>query len=210
MQGVTISASYGAGGSVIAPLLAERLGFPLLDRAMSASVAAQLNVTVPEAEKGVIRRSIVERLFGVHNAMDHIGVAFDTSSGIVTSVRVDDTAQFRDKSEALMRAALDTGAVVLGRAGSAAFRDTPGVLRVRLYGPRDRRITQAARLEGIPVATAAARIGDVDQSRAAYVRRLYGVDIHDAGLYQLQIDSTALPHEACVDLIVRAYEALVP
>ena len=46
MPGVTISAGYGAGGSVVAPHVAKLLGLPLLDRAISSRVAAQLRVSV--------------------------------------------------------------------------------------------------------------------------------------------------------------------
>ena len=48
MPGVTISAGYGAGGSVVAPEVAKRLGLPVLDRAISSRVAALLQVTVPD------------------------------------------------------------------------------------------------------------------------------------------------------------------
>src|ERR1700729_1979727 len=34
---VTVSASYGAGGSIVAPALAERLGVPFLQRATTSS-----------------------------------------------------------------------------------------------------------------------------------------------------------------------------
>ena len=61
MPGVTISAGYGAGGSVVAPEVAKRLGLPVLDRAISSRVAALLQVTVPEAEGGEIRRPLVDR-----------------------------------------------------------------------------------------------------------------------------------------------------
>ncbi|MDQ1397927.1 MAG: hypothetical protein QOG64_3186, partial [Acidimicrobiaceae bacterium] len=41
---VTISAPYGAGGSIIGPAVAKRLGVPFIDRAIPASVAASLSV----------------------------------------------------------------------------------------------------------------------------------------------------------------------
>ena len=34
---VTVSASYGAGGSVVAPALAERLGVPFVQRATTST-----------------------------------------------------------------------------------------------------------------------------------------------------------------------------
>jgi len=65
MPGVTISAGYGAGGSVIAPQVARLLGIPLLDRAISSYVAEQLHVSVPEAESGAIRRSPADRFLTI-------------------------------------------------------------------------------------------------------------------------------------------------
>jgi len=87
-------------------------------------------------------------------------------------------------------------------------RDDHGVLRVRLFGPADARIAQAARIEGIDEDAARQRLPEADGARAQYVRRLYGADIDDPVLYHLQIDSTALPLDASAALIVAAYRAL--
>src|ERR1700680_1681117 len=65
MHRVTSSAGYGAGGSFVAPEVAKRLGLPLLDRAISSRVAAQLRVSVQEAEGGEARRPLVERVLSV-------------------------------------------------------------------------------------------------------------------------------------------------
>ena len=119
----------------------------------------------------------------------------------------DDAALFREQAEAIMRKALVTGAVILGRAGGAAFRDEPGVLRVRLFGPEEARIAQAARIEDVDEATARQRLPEVDRARAQYVMRLYGFDIDDPELYHLQIDTTAMPIEAGIALITAAYRS---
>jgi hypothetical protein len=58
MPGVTISAAYGCGGAVVAPAVAEQLGMPLLDRAISSAVASQLHVTLQEAEGAELKRSL--------------------------------------------------------------------------------------------------------------------------------------------------------
>jgi cytidylate kinase len=119
----------------------------------------------------------------------------------------DDAAVFREQAEAIMRTALTTGAVILGRAGGAAFRAEPGVLRVRLFGPEGARVAQAARIEDVDADTARQRLPEVDRARAQYVRRLYGLDIDDPDLYQLQIDTTAVPLDVSVGLIVAAYRS---
>jgi cytidylate kinase len=209
MPGITISAGYGAGGSIVAPRVAQLLQLPLLDRAISARVAAQLHVSVPEAEGGAIRRSLTERFFSALAPMtaDVLAVGTDAAPRDLAEPP-DEAAQFRAQAEVIMRAALASGAVILGRAGAAAFQDEPGVLRVRLFGPADARIAQAIRVGDVDQATARQRLAEVDRARAQYVRRLYRVGIDDPGLFHLHIDSTVLPLEACADLIAAAFRAL--
>jgi cytidylate kinase len=208
MPGVTISAAYGAGGSVIAPEVARQLGLPLIDRAISSHIAAQLQVSVQEAEGAMIRRPLVDRFFSVLSPLAGgvLGAGTDGTPYDVTPPP-DETAFFREQAEAIMREALASGAVILGRAGGAAFSKEPGVLRVRLFGPPEARIAQAARIENVDIVTARQRQPQVDRARAQYVRRLYCVSIDDPDLYQLQIDSTAMPVHACADLIAAAYRS---
>ena len=210
MRGVTISAGYGAGGSIIAPAVARELGLPLLDRAISSHVAAQLQVSVQEAEGAMIRRPLVDRFFSVLSPLAGgvLGAGTDgTPHDYIPPP--DEAAFFREQAEAIMREALGSGAVILGRAGGAAFCTEPGVLRVRLFGPSAARIAQAARIEDVDVLTARHRLPQVDRARAQYVRRLYCVSVDDPELYQLQIDSTAMPLAACADLIAVAYRGYV-
>jgi hypothetical protein len=209
MPGVTISAGYGAGGSIVGPDVARRLGLPLLDRAISSHVAAQLHVSVQEAEGGIIRRSLVDRFLAVLAPLAGGALGAGTDCAPPDAVPPpDDAAFFREQAEAIMRSALQSGAVILGRAGGAAFRNEPGVLRVRLFGPADARAAQACRIESVDLPVARQRLPEVDRARSQYVRRLYATDINDPALYHLQIDSTHLPLDACTDLIVTAYAAL--
>jgi cytidylate kinase len=210
MPGVTISAGYGAGGSIIAPEVARQLGVPLLDRAISSHVAAQLQVSVQEAEGAMIRRPLVDRFFSVLSPLAGgvLGAGTDgTPHDVVPPPN--EAAFFREQAEAIMREALASGAVILGRAGGAAFSKEQGVLRVRLFGSTQARIEQAARIENVDLLTARQRQPQVDRARAQYVRRLYCVSIDDPELYQLQIDSTAVPLSACADLIAAAYRSYI-
>jgi Cytidylate kinase-like family len=207
MPGVTISAGYGAGGSVVAPQVARLLELPLLDRAISSRVAAQLHVSVPEAEGGAVRRSFIELLAPL--AAGVLGTSTDAAPRDLAAPP-NEAGAFREQAEAIMRAALAAGAVILGRAGAAAFQAEPGVLRVRLYGPAEARIAQAARIESTDIPTARGRLPEVDRARAQYVRRLYRADIDDPDLYHLNLDSTAVPLDACAALIVAAYRAAFP
>ena len=206
MPGVTISAAYGAGGSVVAARVARLLDVPLLDRAISSAVAEQLQVSVEEARDGAVHRSLSDRFLGVLAPLA-VGVLAASSSAAPRDLTAsgDEAAWFREQAEAVMRAALASGAVILGRAAAAAFQDEPDVLRVRLFGTAEARAAQAARIENVDEPTARRRLPQVDRARAQYVRRLYRADIDDPDLFHLHINSTVVPLEVCAGLIVTAY-----
>lgn len=208
MPGITISAGYGAGGSVIAPDVAARLGMQLLDRAISSRVAEQLHVSVQEADGGVMKRSLVDRFLSALAPLAGgvLGAGTDAAPADAFPPG-DDASLFREQAETIMRHALADGAVILGRAGAAALLREPDVLRVRLYGSAEARAAQASRVQGVDEQTAQARLPEVDRARAQYVRRLYCVDIDDPALFHLQIDSAAVPLDACAEVIVTAYAA---
>ena len=208
MPGITISAAYGLAGAAVATKVADDLAMPLLDRAISAQVASALHVTVEEAEAGCPHRSFTERFFAVLSplASGVLGAGTDAAPQEPAPDPADD---FRQQSEQIIRQAALKGAVILGRGGSAALRDEPDVLRVRLFGPVEARLKQAMSTLGIDEATARQQMHEVDTAREHYVRRLYKVDANDPALFQLQLDSTALPFDSCADLIVRGYRALL-
>ena len=100
-------------------------------------------------------------------------------------------------------AAEDSG-VILGRAAAIVLRDRPRVLRVRLHGPRDRRIRQAMQLEDIDFATAQRRQRELDRAHSTYARHFYNADINDPALYHVVLDSTTIALNAFVEMLVAA------
>lgn len=208
MPGVTISGGYGAAGSIVAPAVAELLGLPLLDRAISSEVAGQLQVSVAEAEGGAAKRSAGERFLSLLAPLSGGVLGAGTDAAPLDVAAEDESAVFREQAEKIMRQALAGGAVILGRAGAAAFVDEPRVLRVRLFGPDEARIAQAARLEQVDLETARRRLPGVDAARQQYVRRLYRISVDEPILYHVQLDSTMLELTACAQLIADAYRSL--
>ncbi len=196
---VTLSASYGSGGSRIGPAVAERLAVPFVDRVIPLGVAQRLDVSVDDAVAHDQKLgSWVERMLRSFVAVD---------AGVPTPLVADDfsTDAFRRATEEVISRQAATGAgVILGRAGAVLLREDPRVLRVRLDGPAERRIRQAVALGDIPEATVREALAKADQTHAAYVRHFYNEDVRDPHLYHLVIDSTAIPLEACVETIVAA------
>jgi cytidylate kinase len=197
---VTISAQYGAGGSRIGPLVAARLGWRFLDRAISAEVAERLEVPLTNAlsheepEGGAFKRLLA----GMANA------APPEAAAVLAGGQVSE-ADFVAVTEQVVREAAAGGeVVVLGRAAVAILRDWPEALRVRLFGSPEQRLAQAMDWGGLDERTARRRQGISDRSRDGYLRRFYRAESDDPALYHLLVDSTALPFDACVDLICGA------
>lgn len=199
---VTISAPYGASGSVIGPAVAKRLGVPFIDRAIPVSVATSLKVPLETVLAHDQRRgSLLQRLL---QGMALAGSAYPE----VPAIDANTTEEgFREESERAMRDLTDDGGVILGRAGAVVLADRVGALHVRLDGPEEARIRAAMGASGIDRQTAAARLQETDRAREDYARHFYKVAPRDPRLYHLFIDSTAIPTDACVEIIATAAEA---
>jgi Cytidylate kinase-like family len=200
MSSVTISASYGAHGEGVAQAVASELKLPFLDRAIPHAVARQLHVTEEIAEKQDEHApSRWDQFFGAFASVE----AVSTAVGI-THEALQSPAAYVEATERVIRRVADTtGAVILGRAGMVVLGGRDDVLCVRLDGPLQARIAQAI-ADGADEATARDTQRDVDDARERYANVFYNVHQGDVRLYHLVIDSTVLPVDACVDIILRA------
>jgi cytidylate kinase len=203
MSLVTVSASYGAGGSEVGPALAKRLGVPFVDRVIHADVAAGLAMQPGGSILGADPASshLLARLL-MHLAP--IGGAY--GAGPAAPGPAADRS-IADLTERAIFERADSGrGVILGRAAAVVLRDDPRALHVRLDGPREARLRQAMRLQSIDRDTAERRMKETDHARHAYVRRIGRADARDPGLYHLIIDSTSIDLEACAELVACAVE----
>lgn len=199
---VTLSASYGAGGSVIGPLVAERLGVQFVDRAIPAAVSDRLAVPVEDA--------IAQEESPQHTLSQLLATFALTGAPLPPEAITQDAESFRATTEEVVREYASAGAVILGRAAAVVLRQLPQALHVRLDGPKESRIPLAVRSRGVDEKTATSQLEAADRSREAYVRHWYRVDPKDPRLYHLVIDSTAVSFETCVDVIALAAEARAP
>jgi cytidylate kinase len=87
------------------------------------------------------------------------------------------------------------------------FADRTDALHVRLDGPRDRRLEAAVGRSGRPRDEVRREMEAIDRGRQAYVRHFYRCDPAEPRHYHLVVDSTALPLETVVDMIVTAARA---
>ena len=191
---------------MVAPALAERLGWPFIDRMVTPEVTHSAlairsgeGLTDDEAANTPPNRflSSLARAAGVGAMMP-------------PDMIVDTELDLREQTEAALEPLLAGGrGVVLGRASAVILANRPRTLHVRLDGPAERRIARASELENITLAEARVRQGETDRARNLFVRRLYHRDPEDPTLYHLRIDSTILPMDAVVRLLLVAVETSV-
>jgi cytidylate kinase len=203
---VTVSASYGAGGSVVAPALAERLGLPFLHRVTTSEghpvPPGPCDEQLSEEE---LKATPVHRLLVSFTEAMPVGPTQSAPSAHHQD------RHLRGHGEAGIHRllAVGGGGVILGRAAAVVLGKDRG-FHVRLDGPAERRVAQGAVVEGISEQEARTRLRAADKARTAYVRRLYRCDPADASLYHLVIDSTAMPLEAVIELILAGARAHGP
>lgn len=203
---VTLAALYGAGGSVVGPRVAERLGVPFLDRDIPEAVAQRSGLSTDAvAVADEAPRSRGERLI---STLGRASTASGTAAGAAEDLELYER-RLRSHVEEFLARARESGGVALGRGGMVVLRDLPSALHVYLGGPHEARAQQGMALDGVDRETAERRQEAEDEARVEYVRRAYGVDGMDPGMYHLMLDSTALDLEVCVELIVAASHARI-
>lgn len=198
---VTISATYGAGGSEVGPAVAAALDVPFVDRAIPASVARKLGVPLADAEQ---KDEAYDT--GLWRVISSMALVPDLAGAgpLAYSTLADDRA-FREKTEQVLREISEgSGGVILGRAGVLVLRDLPGALHVRLDGPEDARVRLARDMTGMDEQHCRDELRANDAARLAYWRHFYRCDPRDCRHYHLVIDSTLLPLDSVTEIIVMA------
>jgi cytidylate kinase len=208
---VTLSASYGAGGSIIGPRLAETLGLPFMDRLISADLSqdAARNASGDSpygdgrSEEG-LSEGEREATAG-SRLLSYFARAASVGAVIPPEPALDDDTTLRDRTEQSLRdVANGASAVVLGRAGAVVLAARPRAYHVRLDAPVERRLAWAAHFEHIDTTGLEKRQSEADRARTQYVKRLYRVDPADPRLYHLVLDPTVLGVDRTLDLLAAA------
>jgi cytidylate kinase len=200
---VTIAALYGAGGSVVGPRVAERLGVQFLDRAIPSAVAKRAGLSeAAVAGADEKPRSGWQRLLAL------LGRASPATGASAQVERLDlEERRLRAEIEEFLAHASRAGGVVLGRGGAVVLADVPGSLHVYLGGDRKARVERVMELGGVDRETASQRVKANDRARRDYVKSTYGIDGDNPHLYHLMIDAIALGADVCAELIVAAAQA---
>jgi cytidylate kinase len=192
MSVITVSREYGAGGAEVARLLAEALGWEVLDRELLHQAAAVEHV--PDAD--------LERLD-------------EKALSLADRFRLHPPHQkyLHGLTEAARAAAARGNVVLVGRGTRQLLGDLPGAFHLRLVAPRDWRVRRMAGREGWSAEEALARCVAVDRTRERFTRYFFGKEAAQPAQYDLVVNTgrVALDDAAvCVAALVRGQAAAEP
>jgi cytidylate kinase len=198
---ITFSSSFGSGGSVVAALVANRLGWDLHNRAIPTEVASRLSVPL---EAALANDEVSQTRIGRVLAKFSVQLASESAGNIPAYAFVREES-FKEHSDSIIRRlATSSNCVIVGRAAAIVIGNVADALHVRLDGSRDMRVIQAAQALGISNEEATKRLLETDRARSLYVKHFYGANWADPNLYHIVLDGTALTIEVSAELVLAA------
>jgi len=200
---LTISATYGAGGSVVAPAAAARLQLPFFDRLLHGPDTRRAEAIMERLSDEERRHAPPGRLAAT---LAHL------SAGLGIPVPDERDLNPREVLRRSVTASISNivasgGGVILGRGGAVVLAGQPFAFHVRLDGPPERRLRQGMEIEGADEQAARAHQADADRAWSQFVQRVLDRDPTDRRLYHLVLDSTVVPLDTCAEVIAAAAAA---
>jgi hypothetical protein len=198
---LVIEREFGAGAATIADLTARRLGWKLLDHALTEQIA-QLAKISPEVCQHREERidSWLYRLAKVFWRGSH-----ERSVGFPDTDIVDADHLICLSQHVIENAAQEGLCVIVGRAAAYFLRERTDTFCVFLYASREfkyRRVLAEVKNE----AEALKLTDTVDEERAAFIRHYYKVEWPSRHLYNAMLN-TAIGDDATVNTILNLIDA---
>jgi cytidylate kinase len=207
---VTISRQYGAGGSSVAAIVADKLGAEVLDKKLIQDVAARLALSPSEvADQEERPRTYLERLVRSLSTLEPgMGAGWTPP---YPDPFFDPRKEIIALTEQLIREAAAGGNVVIvGRGAGFVLRDNPAVFRVFLRAPESVRTRTLMERFGLTEADAGRKMHETDSNRAAYIHQLYGHDWCDPDEYDLIVNTGRIGYQATAEIILRGVAERAP
>ncbi len=196
---VTISRQFGAGGALVARMLADRLGWSLVDNELIDQVAIRAGMAPEEvAEHDERAPGFIERLTRALASSMPEFVA--PESGTLPDLAEERLVKI---TERVVSEAAEQGKVILvGRAAPAVLASHPRTLHLQIVAPLANRIARVVERQGIDMKQAEKLIHDADRNRARYHKQYYQRDWADPANYDLVINTARIGIEGTVDIVM--------
>lgn len=202
---ITVSRQYGAGGAAVAKLVADGLGWTLIDNDAVDLVAQRA---------GLSREEVAGREERVPGFVERLAAALARSSPDLVGlaepevVLPDEIRLVRITESVVNDLAAQGRVVVVGRAAPAVLSHEREAIHAKIVAPLEARIRRAVERLGVDEKEAAKRVHEIDEQRARYHREYYRRDWHDPANYHLVLNTSALGLEGAAEVILARATAL--
>ena len=202
---ITISRQFLAGGSEVAAIVADSLGWTVVDDALIEAVADRSGFTAEDVES--LEESVpsfMER-FAQSLALSSPENLLSTPSAIEGPAAVRLAHVMREVIEELGRR---DAIVFVGRAAAAVLASEQNAIHVRLVAPLEVRVRRA--MDRLDLGETEARdvVEGRDQGRERYHKELFGRDWNDAVNYDFVLNTENLGTAGAAELIVARARSL--
>jgi cytidylate kinase len=212
---VTFSVQIGSSGFTIARAVAERLHYKYYDWEITSQAANEAGVSpetiaaseiIPSRAKRIVERFLAASVF----SSDETGIDPEPSAATMdTAIRALSSDHYRNFIERVVLELSDRGeSVIVGHAGQVTLQKEPGVLKVLVCGSQGRRALRLASEENLTADAALAEVQRSDRDRIGFFRHVYHVELLDAALYDLTVNTDVMPIETAIELVVAAAMAM--
>jgi cytidylate kinase len=201
---ICISHATGAGGTDLGRLVAEKLGFRLVDEEIVTRAAENQNVSVNDLADVERRKSMLSRILREVAA----GAAMGPAEMFVSAYAAEPQPA-KNSLRALIRQSINETAdegnvVIVSHAASYALADRDNVLRVLVTASPETRVRRLADASVLDAKQATRSIAAEDAGRADYLKRFYGAAQELPTHYDLVINTDRLPADKWTDVVVNA------
>ena len=188
---ITVSMLPGAGGSVVARKIAERLDFDLFHRDIVQEIAKSSKI-----RSTVVKTLEKERLTGMQ----------DFISSLMEDQYMHPDTYLRHLLEVVNTIAKHGRAVIVGR-GANFILPVEDIFAVRVIAPLEVRIIEVARAYKVSTEVAKRRVIQRESRRKAFVRQSFNANISDPIHYDLTINTGKIGIESAVEAVIGAVMA---
>jgi cytidylate kinase len=194
---ITIARQYGAGGRLVARMIAERLGYSLYDKHMLHEVAQQAGVGIEAVED--LDQSVGDKLMHLIEEIVSSTPLIRGAVGISTDFDEDKLRTFLIRI--IREIAAKDNAVIIGRGGPLVLQNHPKTLRIYMVAAEKDRVENLMKDHGLERKKAEQVAIKEEKRRLSYLQNFDMGDPKDPALYHLVINTSLVDQLAAVDMI---------
>lgn len=195
---ITVGRTFGSGGRVLGRMLADRLGISFYDKRLLLEAARQAGVAPEYFERND------ERMPRFISGVFSFAHGYNPMSWYSDPTTISSDSIYKAQCDYIREIAARESCVIVGRTADYVLRDVPGVVNIFVHAPEAACVSRIMeRHDALSPDEARTLARRANKLRAAFYNFYTDKTWGDAASYDLTLDSSILPMERNVDLLVQ-------